>query len=152
MTDVIIVLTITCYHVCSLQGNDFFLEQQVTVHICCWKCKQGSYLCLGGDRGSGLVNKESSSFAFLLVWAVEFANLPLEKGGMLSFAPLLVWRSLMLNPLSSIKWSPFSRRSMIPLSCTIFRSLVLPDQSFEMKVKAPHGAIPTNNLSVLWCL
>ena len=102
--------------------------------------------------GTG-VNKESSSFAFLLVWYVEFAtNLPLEKGGMLSFTPLLVRRSLMLNPLSAIKWSPFSRRSMRPLSWTIFQSLVLPDHSFEMKVKAPPGAIPTNNLSVLWCL
>ena len=53
----------------------------------------------------------------------------------------------MLNPLSAIKWSPFSRRSMRPLSCTIFRSLVLPDHSFEMKVKAPQGAIPSNNIS-----
>lgn len=103
----------------------------------------------GGEKGSGLVHKGSS---FLLVWYVEFANLPLEKGGMLSFTPLLVRRSLMLSPLSAIKWSPFSRRSMRPLSWTIFQSLVLPDHSFEMKVKAPQGAIPTNNLSVLWCL
>ena len=102
--------------------------------------------------GSGLVNKESSSFAFLLVWYVEFADLPLEKGGMLSFIPLFVWRSLLLSPLSAIKWSPFSRRSMRPLSWTIFQSLVLPDHSFEMKVKAPQAAILTNNLSVLWCL
>lgn len=58
----------------------------------------------------------------------------------------------MLNPLSAIKWSPFSIRSMRPLSWTIFWSLVLLDHSFGMKVKASQGAIPTNNLSVLWCL
>ena len=99
----------------------------------------------GRGQGFRVSNKENSSFAFLLVWYVEFANLPLEKGGMLSFIPLLVRRSLMLNPLSAIKWSPFSRKSMGPLSWKIFHTLVLPDHSFEMKVKAPQGAIPTNN-------
>ena len=58
----------------------------------------------------------------------------------------------MLNPLSAIKLSPLSRSSMRPLSWTILRSFELPDHSLEMKVKAPQGAIPTNNLSVLWCL
>ena len=45
----------------------------------------------GGRRGSELVNKGSS---FSLVLYVEFANLPLEQGGMLSYTPLLTRRSL----------------------------------------------------------
>ena len=107
------------------------------MHICCWKFKQGGGLCLGGEGFRDSYNKESSSFAFLLVWYVEFAT---KKGGMLSFTHLFVRRSLILNPLSAIKWSPFSRRSMRPLSCAIF-----PDHGFEMKVKAPQGAILTKN-------
>ena len=101
----------------------------------------------GEERGSGVLNKESSSFAFLLVWYVEFENLPLENGGMLSFTPLLVKRSLMFNPLSTMKWSPFSRRSMRPLTWTIVSNHI-----FEMKVKVLQSGIPTNNLSVLWYL
>ena len=58
-----------------------------------------------GERGSELLNsKESSSFSFLLLWYVELENLPLEKGGMLSFTPLHGKRSLMFKPPSTIKW------------------------------------------------
>ena len=53
-----------------------------------------------------------------------------------------------MNSLSVIKWSPFSRRSMRLISWTNLRSLVLPDHSL---VKVPQDAVPTNNLTVLWC-
>ena len=87
-----------------------------------------------GCRGSREVHKGS---LFKFARHVEFANLTFENGRILSLTPLFVKRCLMLNPLSAIKLSP---------------SLVLLDQSLEMKVKAAQGSIPTNNLGVLWCL
>ena len=78
--------------------------------------------------------------------SVSVEVLPLVKGGMLSFTPFLVRRSLTVNLLSAITWSPSSRRSSRPLSWVTRRSLLLPVHNFETKEKAPDGVIPTKSL------
>ena len=75
--------------------------------------------------------------------SVSVEVLPLVKGGMLSFTSFLVRRSLTVNRLSAITWSPSFRRSSRPLSWVTRRSLVLPVHNFETKEKAPDGVIPT---------
>ena len=114
-------------------------------------------VCLRAFLGSCLpdrINKFLIAYlCFKKTWpallSVSVEVLPLEKGGILSFTPFLVRRSLTVNPLSAITWSPSFRRSSRPLSWVTRRSLVLPVLNFETKEKVPDGVMPTKSFTVL---
>jgi len=107
------------------------------------------------DKISNFLN---SLFMFWNNWpallSVSVEVLPLVKGGMFSFTPFLVRRSLTVNPLSAITWSPCFGRSSKPLSWVTHWSFVLTvhNSYFETKEEALVGVIPTKSFTVLWCL
>ena len=78
--------------------------------------------------------------------------LPFKKGGITSFAPILITRSSILKPRSARTVSFLSKNEQKLLCFTISRSDILPSTRSEMKTAAPVGQTAIAAFNVVWLL